>query len=63
MLRGVWMGSSTDSQLKLWRLDTKPSCVRTFSGHVNEKNFVGLATDGDYVACGHHMEPVTGRDF
>ena len=52
MLRGVWMGSSTDSQLKLWRLDTKPSCVRTFSGHVNEKNFVGLATDGDYVACG-----------
>ena len=22
------------------------------SGHVNEKNFVGLATDGDYVTCG-----------
>merc|ERR1711913_216648 len=23
-----------------------------FTGHVNEKNFVGLATDGDYVTCG-----------
>ena len=22
------------------------------SGHVNEKNFVGLATDGDFVTCG-----------
>ena len=21
-------------------------------GHVNEKNFVGLATDGDYITCG-----------
>ena len=44
--------SSTDSQLKLWRLNAKPSCVRTFRGHVNDKNFVGLATDGDYLACG-----------
>ena len=25
---------------------------RSFTGHVNEKNFVGLATDGDYVTCG-----------
>ena len=23
-----------------------------YVGHVNEKNFVGLATDGDYVTCG-----------
>ena len=21
-------------------------------GHINEKNFVGLATDNDYIACG-----------
>lgn len=21
-------------------------------GHINEKNFVGLATDGDFVTCG-----------
>ena len=24
----------------------------SLSGHVNEKNFVGLATDGDYITCG-----------
>ena len=48
----VSVRSSTDSQLKLWTINSTPSCVRTFRGHVNEKNFVGLATDGDYVACG-----------
>ncbi|XP_013407329.1 E3 ubiquitin-protein ligase RFWD2 [Lingula anatina] len=45
------VSASTDSQLKLWNVN-KPQCVRTFRGHVNEKNFVGLATDGDYIACG-----------
>lgn len=45
------VSASTDSQLKLWTT-TKSSCVRTFNGHINEKNFVGLATDGDYIACG-----------
>jgi len=43
--------ASTDSQLKMW--DTNKSyCQRSFKGHINEKNFVGLATDGDYIACG-----------
>nr|QBK46737.1 constitutively photomorphogenic 1 [Volvox carteri f. nagariensis] len=32
--------------------------VRTFCGHVNERNFVGLATDGDYVACGSERHEV-----
>ncbi|GIL89069.1 hypothetical protein Vretimale_16212 [Volvox reticuliferus] len=32
--------------------------VRTFSGHVNERNFVGLATDGDYLACGSESHEV-----
>ncbi|XP_067662002.1 E3 ubiquitin-protein ligase COP1-like isoform X1 [Haliotis asinina] len=45
------VSASTDSQLKLWNL-SKPNAVRTFKGHINEKNFVGLATDGDYVSCG-----------
>ena len=26
--------------------------VLNSAGHVNEKNFVGLATDGDYITCG-----------
>ncbi|XP_037093329.1 E3 ubiquitin-protein ligase COP1-like [Pollicipes pollicipes] len=45
------VSASTDSQLKLWNVNS-PSCLRSFHGHVNEKNFVGLATDGNYVACG-----------
>lgn len=45
------VSASTDSQLKLWNVD-KPHCLRSFKGHLNEKNFVGLATDGDYIACG-----------
>ncbi|KAJ8666879.1 hypothetical protein QAD02_008541 [Eretmocerus hayati] len=45
------VSASTDSQLKMWNINNPP-CLRSFVGHVNEKNFVGLATDGDYVACG-----------
>lgn len=45
------VSASTDSQLKLWRVES-PRCVRSFTGHANEKNFVGLATDGKYIACG-----------
>ncbi|XP_004926352.1 E3 ubiquitin-protein ligase COP1 [Bombyx mori] len=48
---GTLVSASTDSQLKLWRVES-PRCVRSFTGHTNEKNFVGLATDGRYVACG-----------
>jgi E3 ubiquitin-protein ligase RFWD2 len=45
------VSASTDSQLKMWTINN-PNCLRSFLGHVNEKNFVGLATDGDYVGCG-----------
>lgn len=46
------ISASTDSQLKLWNVNQPPYSLRSFSGHINEKNFVGLATDGDYIACG-----------
>jgi len=45
------VSASTDSQLKLWNVNNK-HCLRSFVGHVNEKSFVGLATNGDYVTCG-----------
>jgi len=48
---GEIVSASTDSQLKLWNIN-KSQCLQTFKGHINEKNFVGLATDGDYIACG-----------
>lgn len=45
---------STDSQLKLWNVN-RPHCLRSFKGHINEKNFVGLASNGDYIACGEWL--------
>jgi len=45
------VSASTDSQLKLWDI-SKGHCVKSYKGHSNEKNFVGLATNGDYIACG-----------
>ncbi|KAJ1901995.1 hypothetical protein LPJ81_003668 [Coemansia sp. IMI 209127] len=46
------ISASTDSSLKLWSLRSQ-ECVRTFSGHTNEKNFVGLTTSGrEWIACG-----------
>lgn len=33
-------------------------CVKTFTGHSNEKNFVGLATTEDYIACGSENNAV-----
>lgn len=45
------VSASTDSQLKMWNVNSN-HCLRSFVGHTNEKNFVGLATDGDYIACG-----------
>ncbi|XP_047134995.1 E3 ubiquitin-protein ligase COP1 isoform X1 [Hydra vulgaris] len=45
------VSASTDSQLKLWDVNNA-QCLRTYTGHSNEKNFVGLATNGDYIACG-----------
>ncbi|MFS7933975.1 putative transcription factor WD40-like family [Helianthus anomalus] len=40
--------ASTDSTLHLW--DVKEN-VRTFRGHTNEKNFVGLSVNNEYIAC------------
>ena len=45
------VSASTDSQLKVWNVN-EPNCVQSLRGHINDKNFVGLATDGEYVACG-----------
>lgn len=48
------VSASTDSTLRLWNL--APQAVtgpeRIYDGHANEKNFVGLAVEGDFLACG-----------
>lgn len=47
------ISAGTDGTLKLWDINKPPYCLRSFvGGHINEKNFVGLATNGDYIACG-----------
>ncbi|KAM7280114.1 hypothetical protein ACFE04_007248 [Oxalis oulophora] len=57
--------ASTDNSLKLWDLNkTNPNglstnaCSLSFSGHTNEKNFVGLATGDGYIACGSETNEV-----
>lgn len=45
------VSASTDSNLRLWDVDSG-KCIRTMKGHQNEKNFVGLATDGNHIVCG-----------
>lgn len=32
--------------------------VRTFKGHTNEKNFVGLTVNSEYIACGSETNDV-----
>lgn len=55
------VSAGTDGQLKLWDISKGSSnaCSRTFYGHINEKNFVGLATNGDYIACGSEDNSLT----
>ena len=45
------VSASTDSTLRLWDVRSL-GALRNFSGHTNEKNFVGLSVDQDFIACG-----------
>jgi E3 ubiquitin-protein ligase RFWD2 len=47
-----FVSASTDSYLKMWRLD-EGRCVKSYSSHVNEKNFVGLETRDGYILTGN----------
>ncbi|KAM3586086.1 hypothetical protein VKS41_002616 [Umbelopsis sp. WA50703] len=51
------VSASTDSTLKLWNVRSN-ECVRTYTGHVNEKNFVGLSTNNDWISCGSENNAV-----
>ncbi|KAK6920005.1 WD40 repeat, partial [Dillenia turbinata] len=59
------ISASTDSTLKLWDLNktsltglSSSACSLTFSGHTNEKNFVGLSVWDGYIACGSENNEV-----
>ncbi|KAJ9686555.1 hypothetical protein PVL29_015441 [Vitis rotundifolia] len=49
--------ASTDSTLRLWDVK-KHLPVRTFRGHTNEKNFVGLSVNSEYISCGSETNDV-----
>ncbi|KAK9056406.1 hypothetical protein SSX86_027497 [Deinandra increscens subsp. villosa] len=49
--------ASTHSTLRLW--DVKENMpLRTFRGHTNKKNFVGLSVNNEYIACGSETNEV-----
>ncbi|KAL5578736.1 hypothetical protein UlMin_011178 [Ulmus minor] len=49
--------ASTDSTLRLWDVkDNLPLC--TYRGHTNDKNFVGLTANSEYIACGSETNEV-----
>lgn len=49
--------ASTDSTLRSW--DVKENLpLFTFRGHTNEKNFVGLTVNNEYIACGSETNEV-----
>ncbi|KAF8379662.1 hypothetical protein HHK36_029106 [Tetracentron sinense] len=59
------VSASTDNTLKLWDLNKTSSsesstnaCSLTFSGHTNEKNFVGLSISDGYIACGSETNEI-----
>ena len=42
---------STDSELKLWNVK-EGQVLRTYRGHTNHNNFVGLTVSNDFISCG-----------
>lgn len=64
------VSASTDCTLRQWELPGQEGggnlllptatgrLARTFSGHLNEKNFVGLTVQGELYACGSENNAV-----
>lgn len=45
------VSTCNDSTVKVWDIKTY-NLLRTYTGHTNEKHFVGLSVTPDYIACG-----------
>lgn len=62
------VSASTDHSLKHWKIPglgsettndaNPPVCTRSYTGHANERNFVGLDLNGDFIACGSETNTV-----
>jgi E3 ubiquitin-protein ligase RFWD2 len=53
------VSACADSTIKLWNLETA-TLERTYSGHTNDRHFVGLSVNQDYIACGSEENAVYG---
>ena len=42
---------SMDNDMKLWNVNTG-ECLKTYTGHKNEKAFVGLSVNSNHMICG-----------
>ncbi|ORZ24390.1 WD40-repeat-containing domain protein [Absidia repens] len=51
------ISASTDNTLKSWKIG-RNECTRTYSGHRNEKNFVGLSLKDNWISCGSENNTV-----
>jgi E3 ubiquitin-protein ligase RFWD2 len=49
--RSELISASTDSSCKLWNVREQEPGL-SYGGHVNERHFVGLSSNGDFFACG-----------
>ncbi|KAE9550432.1 hypothetical protein FO519_006347 [Halicephalobus sp. NKZ332] len=52
------VSASTDSTLRVWDIKSEVAEQTVMKGHVNEKNFVGLATNGEHIVCGSETNEV-----
>eukprot|EP00173_Palmaria_palmata_P004059 Plantae.Rhodophyta-Palmaria_palmata.ctg4772.p1 GENE.Plantae.Rhodophyta-Palmaria_palmata.ctg4772~~Plantae.Rhodophyta-Palmaria_palmata.ctg4772.p1 ORF type:complete len:570 (+),score=118.34 Plantae.Rhodophyta-Palmaria_palmata.ctg4772:92-1711(+) len=51
------VSACADSSIKLWNLKTM-ELDRTFTGHSNDRRFVGLSVTPDYIACGSETNSI-----
>ena len=51
------VSASTDGTLRVWEIGGD-GIVKTLSGHMNEKNFVGLSVTSQFVSCGSETNDV-----
>ena len=51
------VSACVNSSLSIWDVSTSER-LRHLSGHVNVRNFVGMAVNGSYIACGSETSQV-----
>ncbi|KAF5204460.1 Ubiquitin ligase protein cop1 protein [Thalictrum thalictroides] len=57
---GMMVSAGTDGCLKLWNMSNGTQTIRTYKGHINNRNFVGLSVwrNGGLFGCGSESNEV-----